>query len=201
MKFEIRERDRRGLLALGIAAIVYVLLSYAVIPSFERLGAAGENAAVKEDQLMRYRRALARKGHYAQMLEQARKSVTEAEARLIRGDNPSLASVELQTTVEEAAKKFEIQLGPRNMSPARKKDDFFNELTMTVSFECTPNQLVMFLSEIRSAPKFITVRNKQVAPVRPLHEAPKDDDFVKTVRVNLTLAAILSSPPVAASKG
>jgi hypothetical protein len=196
MKFELRERDRRALLFLGIAVIVYVFLSMLAIPVFDSLLEGPEIAAVKQDQLMRYRRALVRKGHYAQTLVQARKNAADAEARLVQGDNPSLASVEFQTIVEEAARKLEINLTSRNMSAPRKKDDFFNELTMTIAFECTPNQLVTFLSEIRSAPKFITVRNSQIAPVRAVHEAPKDEDFVKAVRVNLTLTAILSSPPV-----
>ena len=102
--------------------------------------------------------------------------------------------VELQNIIEEAAKKVEIPLGQRNMSTAKKKDQFFNEITMTLSFESTPNQLTMFLSEIRNVPKFITIRNAQMAPVQMLQEAPKKGDFQKTVRVNLTVAALLTSP-------
>jgi len=200
MRFEIRERDRRALVALVIAAALYFVLSYVVFPSFDRLALSSENAAAKEEELIRYRRAFVRKGHYSKLLEQARKNSVEAEGRLIRGDNPSLASVELQTIVEEAAKKLELELGPRNMSTARKKDDYFNELTMAISFECTPNQLVMFLNEIRLAPKFITIRSAETTPLRVVHEAPKDEDFIKAVRVKLTLAAVLSSAP-AAPKG
>ena len=143
---------------------------------------------------MKYRRAQIRKGHYTQLLDQARKNVNDAESRLIRGDNASLASVELQNIIEEAAKKVEIPLGQRNMSTAKKKDQFFNEIAMTLSFESTPNQLTMFLSEIRNAPKFITVRSAQIAPVQVLQEAPKKGDFEKTVRVSLTIAALLASP-------
>ncbi len=193
MKIEIRERDRRALIGLGAAVGIYVLLSMAVFPAFDDLRTAGEEAEAKEEQLMKYRRAQIRKGHYAQLLEQARKNVNDAESRLIRGDNASLASVELQNVIEEAAKKVEIPLGQRNMSTAKKKDDFFNEITMTLSFESTPNQLTMFLSEIRNAPKFITIRNAQVAPVQVLQEAPKKGDFQKTVRVNLTVAALLAA--------
>lgn len=194
MKVEIRQRDRRALIGLGLAIGVYVLLSMLAFPAFDSLKSSAAEASEKEQQLMKYKRALIRKGHYSQLLESARKNMTEAEARLIRGDNASLASVELQNIVEEAAKKVEIPLGQRNMSTAKKKDQFFNEITMTLSFESTPNQLTMFLSELRSAPKFLTVRNAQVAPVQILQEAPKKGDFQKTVRVSLTIAAILASP-------
>ena len=194
MKIEIRERDRRALIGLSVAVGLYLLVSMIALPAYDNLISAADEASAKEEQLRKYRRALVRKGHYAQLLDQARKNMTEAESRLIRGDNASLASVELQNIVEEAAKKVGIPLGQRNMSTARKKDAFFNEITMTLSFESTPNQLTMFLSEIRTSPKFITVRTAQVAPVQVLQEAPKKGEFQKTIRANLTLAAILAGP-------
>jgi hypothetical protein len=197
MKIEIRERDRRALLSLGIAVVLYLVLSLIIFPAVDMLRGGAQTASDGELELMKYRRALARKGHYTQLIEQATRSVSEAESRLISGSNPSIASVELQTIVEEAARKVEIPLGQRSMSTPRRKDEFYNEITMTLGFECTLNQLTAFLSEIRSAPKFITVRTAQVSPVQVVQAAPANADLKKTVRVNLTLAAILSTPPVA----
>ena len=156
---------------------------------------ASSDVGVKEEQLSRYRRALVRKGHYAKLLEKARKDVSDAQARLIRGDNPTLAAVELQTIVEEAAKKVGLELNQRNISPARKKDEFFNEITMTLAFEATPGQVSQFLEEIRNAPKFIMVRDAQIAPAQVIHEAPKKGDFKKVLRANLTVSAVLPMPP------
>ena len=192
---QIRERDRRALLVLGIAAILYVVLDYVVIPGFAGLTTASEEATLKEDELRKYRRAVIRKGHYTQLLAEATKNLAAAEERLIRGDNPSLASVEFQTIVEGVATATGISLGQRNMSTAKKKDDFFNEITMTLSFDCTPNQLTTFLSEIRNAPKFISIRTIQVTPSRLLHEPPARGDFQKVVRVTATLGAILATAP------
>jgi hypothetical protein len=197
MKFELRPRDRRALLGLAVALAVYVGLSQVVFPAFDRLASGFAEVTEKEGQLMKYRRAQIRKGQYTQLLEQARKSMAEAESRLVRGDNPSLASVELQTIVEESAKKVAIELGARSMAAPRKKDSFFNEITMTLAFDCTPNQLVTFLSEIRSSPKLISVRSAQVVPAQVVHAAPPKGDLMKTLRVNLMLSATLSSPPVA----
>lgn len=194
MKIQIRERDRRALAGLALAVGTYFLFSMVAFPAFDGLTSASEEASSKEGQLLKYRRALIRKSHYTELLGKARQSMLEAESRLIRGDNASLASVELQNVVEEAAKKVQISLGQRNISTAKKKDSFFNEITMTVSFESTLNQLTTFLSEVRNAPRFITIRNAQVAPLQLLQEPPKKGDFQKTVRVSLTLAAILASP-------
>ncbi len=195
MKVRIRDRDRRALVGLVIALGIYAVFSFGVLPAFDRLNASPQDASEKEQELRKYRRAAVRKGHYTELLEQARKNMTTAESRLIRGDNASLASVELQTIVEEAAKKVNVAIAQRSMSTAKKKDQFFNEITMTLSFESTPNQMTMFFTEIRNAPKFITVRNAQVSPVETVQEAPKKGDLQKTVRVSLTLASILASPP------
>jgi hypothetical protein len=194
MKIQLRERDRRAMIGLACALGAYFVLSTFVLPAFDNLKGSSGTVVEKEEELRKYRRAVIRKGHYTQLLEQARKNMNEAEARLIPGDNASLAAVELQRIVEDAAQKVMIPLSQRSVSTAKKKDAFFNEVTMTLSFECTPNQLTMFLSEIRNAPKFITVRNAQVAPVQVVQEAPKKSDFQKTVRANLTLAALLASP-------
>ncbi|PYS56101.1 MAG: hypothetical protein DMG13_01065 [Acidobacteria bacterium] len=195
MKLEIRERDRRAMLLLVGAAVVYAVFSFGILPAFDALKDASSEVGGKEEQLSRYRRALIRKGHYARLLEKARKDVSDLEARLIRGDNPTLAAVELQTIVEEAAKKVGLEFSQRNISPARKKDEFFNEITMTLAFEATPGQVTQFLEEIRNAPKFITVRNAQIAPAQVVHEAPKKGDFKKMVRANLTISAVLPMPP------
>ena len=194
MKFEIRDRDRRAILLLVGAAAIYGILSFGVLPVFDRLKDASARVGEKEEQLKKYRRAVIRKGHYTQLLEQARKNVADAESRLVRGDNPTLASVELQTIVEEAAKKVGLDLPQRNVTPARKKDDSFNEITMTLAVEATPGQIFGFLAEIRNAPKFVTIRNAQVAPAQIVMEAPKKGDFLKVVHANLTIAALIPAP-------
>jgi hypothetical protein len=199
MKLEIRERDRRALLLLIGASVLYFFITMVALPAFDRLTVGSDSVTEKEQVLRKYRRALVRKGHYTQLLEQARNNVNEAEARLIPGSNQSLASVELQRVVEEAARKAMIELTQRNISPAKKKDDFFFEITMTVSFDCTPNQLTTFLSELRNVQRFVTVTSAQITPIQVIHEAPKSGEFHKIERVNLNLAAILSAGAASAA--
>ena len=194
MKLEIRQRDRRAIVLLLAAAALYAVLSFGILPALDSLKHGATGVAEKEEQLSKYRRALVRKGQYVTLLGQVRKGVSDAEGRLIRGDNPTLAAVELQTIIEDAAKKVGLQLDQRTVSPARKKDEFFNEIIMTLSFESTPSQMANLLAELRSAPKLITVRNAQIAPTQVIHEAPKKGDFKKMFRANLTIAALLPSP-------
>jgi hypothetical protein len=194
MRFEIRERDRRAVLLLISAAVVYAVLSFGMLPAYDALKEAAAGTSDREQQLSKYRRALVRKGNYTQLLEQARKNMTDNEALFIRGDNPSLAAVELQTIVEGAAGKSGVALNQRNISASRKKNEFFNEITMTVAVEATPAQVSAFLAELRNAPKFIVVPNVQLAPKEVLHEAPQKGNFTKTLRANLTISGLLPLP-------
>lgn len=194
MKFEIRERDRRAVLILLSAVGLYVILSFGLLPAFDSLREAASGTSDKEQLLSKYRRALVRKGNYAQLLEQARKNMAADQALFIRGDNPSLAAVELQTIVEAVAGKSGLTLNQRNISAARKKDDFFNEITMTVALDATPLQISSFLSELRNAPKFVVVRSLQLAPAEVLQEAPPKGGFKKVLHANLTISGILPVP-------
>jgi hypothetical protein len=194
VKFEIRERDRRALLLLITAAVLYATLSFVLLPAYDALKEAASGVNDREQQLSKYRRALVRKGNYAQLLEQARKNMAEDEGRFIRGDNPSLAAVELQTIVEGAAGKAGVALNQRNISAARKKNEFFNEITMTIAVEATPLQVSAFLAELRNAPKFVVVPSVQLAPKEVLHAAPQKGSFMKMLRANLTISGLLPVP-------
>ena len=194
MSFELRERDRRAIFILAAAIGLYVLVTYVALPAFDSLAQTPSRVGDTEQQLKKYRRALIRKGHYTEELQQARKNVAEAESRFIRGDNPTLASVELQSIVEEAAKKVNLELGQRTVSPARKKDDSFNEITMTLVLDATPSQIFGFLAEIRNAPKYVTIRSAQMTPAQIMTEPPKKGDFLKVIRANVAIAAPIPVP-------
>jgi hypothetical protein len=195
MKIELRQRDRRAIFLLATAIAIYGSLSYGALPAFDRLKESSSRVTEKEEQLRKYRRAVIRKGHYRDLLAEARKSVADTESRFIRGDNPTLASVELQTIVESAAKKVGLDLNQRSISPARKKDDSFNEITMTLSVESTPPQIFGFLAELRNSPKYLTIRSAQTSPSQVIMEAPKKGDFIKMIRANVTVSVLIPSPP------
>src|SRR5262249_52924517 len=152
------------LLLLILGAIVYAGTSFVLLPLYDSLKQGSSAVTDKEQQLSKYRRAMGRKGHYTELLDQVGKNIKTDETRFNRGDNPTLAAVELQTIVEGAAQKNGLTLNQRNISPARKKDDFFNEIAMTVSFEASPAEIARFLTDIRNSPKFVSARTVQFVP-------------------------------------
>src|SRR6266487_283528 len=97
MRLELRPRDRRALLLLALAVIVYGMLKIVVFPAHDRLALAADAAAQKQAEL--------RKGQYAQLTELETKKVKEAESVLITAANASLVSAELQSLVETTGSK------------------------------------------------------------------------------------------------
>ena len=201
MKFRPSLRDRRALFVLGSALAVYFLITGLVFPVYDGLIVAADSAVEKEDQLRRYRRAVVRKNDYGQLLREANRRLEAAEDKLISGENPSLASAELQRIVESVAETTGLILGPRNMSTARKKDEFFNEITMALGFNCTPGQLVRFFTGLRDSGKLVVVRSLQVSPLENVDGVLPGTELKKELRVNVTVAAVLENVPTVSPGG
>ena len=197
---KIKKRDQRALGILILAVGVYFLASWFVAPLVDTLQGAESTALEKEKVLLKYRQVIGRKGRYSTLVEQAGRQVQQAEERIIRSQNPSLAAVELQTLVETAARKFDINLLQRSVAPMAASTEPLREMTMTLGFEGTPRQLVSLLSELRSAPKSIRVLTMNVSPLQPVQEAPKGGQLLKDVRVSMTLGTWIEGSKKEGSK-
>jgi Tfp pilus assembly protein PilO len=193
VKLQIRQRDRRALILLGAAVLIYGLADRIVLPAFDRLAAAPELAAEKEHQLRRYRRAELRKGQYTDLLKLADERVSKSESVVIPGANLSLVSAELQSLIEATAVNAGLMVSQRMIGTPRRLNDFYAELPITLTFDSTPGQLVSFLNELRAQPRFLQVRTLNVAPANPALEAPKGADVLKNVRGSVTVSALCSA--------
>ncbi|MBI4474840.1 MAG: type 4a pilus biogenesis protein PilO [Acidobacteria bacterium] len=192
MKIQIRQRDRRALVMLSLALLVYGLAEIVVFPAYDRMKAASEAAVDKENQVRRYRRAELRQGQYADLLKSAAENASKSESVVIAAASLPLASAELQSLIEAAGNKVGLMVSQRMIGAPRRLNDFYAELPMTLSFESTPGQLVSFLVELRLLPRFVTVRSLQVTPTEPLFEAPKGTDVTKHVRITMTVSSLSS---------
>jgi hypothetical protein len=189
----MQRRDKRALGILLMAIAGYFLVSWLVFPVFDTLQGAETAALDKERILQKYRQVIGRRGRYSTLVEQVDKQVQQAGERVIRSENPSLAAVEFQTLVESAARKHDITLLQRNVAPLPASAEPLREMTMTLGFEGAPRQLVSLLSELRAGPKSIRVLTMSVNPLQSAQEAPRTGEFLKDVRVNMTLGSWIES--------
>jgi hypothetical protein len=188
MTLRLQQRDRRAIVLLGLALAAYVTISWAVLPAWDTLAASESSATEKEVLLQKYRQIAGRKGRYDMLLADLAKQKTVVEDRVIRAATPSLAAVEFQTLIETAARKYDISLSQRNVTPPTGPAEP-RELTMALSFDSTPQKLVAFLTELRALPRSVRVLSLNVNPQQVAQEAPKAAPFTKDIRVGMTLGA------------
>ena len=193
MKLETRGGARRALIMLALALAIYALADWVVLPAYDRLTASSDLASDKENQLRRYRRAELRKGQYTELLKVANERIAKSESVVIPAANLSLASAEMQSLIEGVVNKQGLMVGQRMIGAPRRLNNFYAEIPMTLSFDSTPGQLVSFLDEIRTLPRFVTVKSLQVTPIAQVFEAPKGTDLMKNVRVSMILGALCSA--------
>jgi hypothetical protein len=182
------QRNRRALVALGIAVALYLISAQGLFPLYDQLRAASGTVADKTDELKRYRRELSHRGNYDALKTDARKKLDESRTHFFSND--AAGAAELQRIVEDGAKTVGVDLMQRAMSQPKKIDELTGEITMTTTFEATPNQLVALLNQLRGATKVVNVRNAQIEPVQVAYEAPKLGEVKKNVRVNLTISGV-----------
>lgn len=194
MKVKLQGRDKRAVLVLAAAAALYAFASWVALPAYDSLRSAKAEAVDKEVLLHKYRQVAGRKGSYDTLLDQISKKKDQAESRVIRAANPSLAAVELQTLVEDAARRNNIVLAQRNVPSPATSAAPVREITMTLSFEGTLQQMVAFLSELRSLPRFVRVLTLNINPLQIAQSAAPNTLFSKGVRVGMTLGAWMELP-------
>ena len=180
-------RNRRALILLGVALVLYLAASQVVLPWYDKLRAAPAQAADKTGQLRRYRRELLHQGNYEVLTADVRKKFAETNPYFFTDAS------ELQKVAEDSAKTVGIALAQRS-SQMKKVDDIVNEITMAMTFESTPGQLVRFLDELRESPKIVNVRMAQIDPNQVVFEAPKTGELSKIVRVIMTIAGQVLVP-------
>ena len=182
------QRNRRALIVLGIAAGIYLVSSFGLLPLYDQLRAASATVADKSDELKKYRSELSHRGNYAALKADARKKTDELKAHFFAND--AVGTAELQRTVEEGAKTAGIDLMQRTTTQPRKIDELISEISMTTTFEATPNQFTAFLNQLRNAPKIVNVRNAQIDPAQIVYDTPKQGEVKKTLRANLTIVGV-----------
>lgn len=193
MKVRVKQRDRRALMLLVLALVIYGGINIFVLPAYDRIATARDFAAEKETQLKKYRRAQLRKGQYTELLKTASARVAQAESLVISAGTLSVASSEFQSFIEGAASATGLTVTQRSIGTAKRLNDFYAQLPMTLSFDSTPGQLVSFLAQLRTLPRFVAVQTLQLSPLQSVMEAPKGQDLTKNVRVYMTIYTLASA--------
>jgi len=181
MLSKLNRRDRMALLIGGAAVFVFVILSYVVLPLFDRFS-RGQSAALQKEITLRRDQHLVSRAEFENTRVVAVSDYLKTlEAGLLENISPSLANAEWQKLVGQVADSNRIVLGSSEFLKTRDLGSGYSLITGRLQFRCRMDQLVAFLSGLAAAPKLLSVVSVSVTATQ--------GDPQNTLNVQLTVGA------------
>lgn len=171
-------RDRRAVIILAVAAVLFAVVDFGLLPAVDRLAEARKGLPVEELTLRKYRRAAASAAARENSLADLQKRVAAVEAGMLESETSALAVAELQRTVKELAAVNQVDLTGTDFLPPRPLDPGHTLVSIRFAVTANTERLVSFLAALETAPKALAVRTLTVIPIGGSPDK----------RLNLTLA-------------
>jgi len=162
---KVTSRERMSIL-IAVGALLAVGIFYAItylIPDSQSLS---REVDLKKKMLRSQRDTLSREDIYKSRLDQYQKQLELDTARFLPGENASIAGAELQRIVKELADQNGVEIPQRNIQPDKKVPDIATRISIRIEANCTPDQLVQFLSSIEGYEKMLKVDELVVSSLR-----------------------------------
>lgn len=176
------QRDKRALQIAGIAAALFLLLELGAFPMWDRWEAERANLPVRERTLHKYRNAVATKALRDAEGATLGTRVREAEAGLLTGETPAIASAELRQWMQQLASEHSIEVRTSQFLPVKPLSDDYWQVPLGLQVQGRMDSLVSFLKAFGASPKVLSVQQLSI-----VSSANKE----KLLTVNLTVAGIL----------
>jgi hypothetical protein len=180
------ERDRRAL-QLGATALgLWVILRFAIFPAWDWWQQERAELPLRETALIKYRQAVATVGEDRRTAEALQVRLRETETGLLQGATPALAAAEFQDWARQTMGRHGIEPRSSQFLALRPQPDGYAQVPVALQIQCRLDQLVNFLSELRSGPKIVAVPRMQIQSTGDLEQ--------KLITVNLTVAGVMREP-------
>lgn len=194
----LNTREKRALAAMAVAAALFLLLEFFVLPgmdSAEKLRAA---LPLREKTLRKYQQMVALAGGRETDWQSLQTRLAEAEKGLLDSRTPAVASAELQELVKQLMAQQGIEMRGANFLPARALKPAaagYTAVPLSLGFECTLDQLASFLLAARSSSKVLALEQLTISTVLPRPDRPR-----KMVSVQIVIRGLMIVEPAAAPK-
>jgi hypothetical protein len=176
-------RDRRALLLGALALALWAVLRFAVFPAWDWWQQERTELPLRETALIKYRQALAASGVDRQTAESLENRLQESETGLLQGTTAALAAAEFQDWVRQTMSRHGIEPRSSQFMALRPQPDGYAQVPVGLQLQCRLDQLVNFLSELRSGPKIVSVPRMQIQSA--------GDTEQRLLTVNLTVAGVM----------
>ena len=176
-------RDKRALIGLGIAVVLFLLLLTDVpLPGLGG-GPTGSTSVEAAEQKLRLTRARAGRGPLVEAeAKSARESLKGLEEGLLASENAALAKAEMRQIVEDLLRAEGIAMESAGFAAVERQGEYYAAVPVVVDVSCRIEQFVNWLAAVGNAPKLLATRMIRVG------SANKD---TKAVKARVTVAGFL----------
>ncbi len=180
----VTAREKKFLI-FGGATVAISLLVYLVVAYFPSRAGLSKDVENNRQLLLRHRELISREAMYKNRIEQYKQRLKLDYARLLPGDNASIASAELQKVLKGFADQSGVEIIRRDILSEEKLPDNLTKVKVKIETQCVPDQLVDFIAAIESYDKFLTIDDMQITSFKI---AKRWD-----IRPSMTIAGLIAS--------
>lgn len=182
MAAAMSDRDRRALMLLGGAVVLFALLQFdLILPSGGSAMTTAPVAAV-EEQLLTAQVAARQRPLTNAELNAASTTLENAEKRLLSSETAALASAEMREIVGKILEAEGIKMDSSQFGRAALEGEHYTQVPLVVRFNCAIEQVVNLMAAIANAGPLLTTRQVRISPSK---------SETKTVSVQMTIAGYL----------
>lgn len=177
------ERDKKALIGLGIAVVLFLLLQTDMpLPGLGG-GATGAASVEAAEQKLRLTRARAGRAPLVEAVARsARESLEGLEKGLLESENAALAKAEMRQIVEDLLRAEGISMDSAGFAAVEREGEHYAAVPIVVDVGCRIEQFVNWLAAVGNAPKLLATRTIRVGSV---------NKETKAVKARVTVAGFL----------
>lgn len=163
----ISPRERKFLLAGGLAALLFVFVQWGAKPVFFSQAQMRAEIEKKRQLLDAYQRILEEKRLSEKQFDAWKEAHREMQGRLFPAERPALASAELQAAIQKLAQASDVEIRSTRFLPP-KQVETLAQLAVELSFRATLRALKQFLHRIETYDRLLVVPKITMTTAGPL---------------------------------
>jgi len=180
---QIQSRDRKALIALGVALVLFVILRPDFILPVPGSNAADAGTVKGVEQAFRLAQAKARRKPLVDAEAQAiARELAEIEKRLLASENAALAKAEMRQLVEDLLTAEGIAMRGSRFGIVALEGEEYAQVPLIVDFDCQIEQFVNWMAAVANAPQLLSTRRIRLNPAKR---------ETKSVRVQVAVSGYL----------
>ena len=189
----ISDRDRRALLILGPALVVFGLIYWVSNSSPSSSGAASDNSAISptdsvdrtEKRLAALRKQAATLPGKEAILQQVSRELAAREKGLISGDTPEQAQAQLLQVVKRVAQQQmpPLEVGQVELGRPRTFGSAYGQVSVSITTNCRIEELVDYLAALSAQPELVATEEIRFGASHPKQ---------KTMPIRLTITGLVA---------